>query len=344
MAHALLSPSGSSRWMACPPSARLEATFEDPGSSYAAEGTLAHQLAEVLCRHMDGQISVQEMVDRVDELGKSQYFDADMWEHVTAYTGYVQEFLAEARATTPDAILDVESQLDLNEWIPDSFGTADAIIVSDGSLHVMDFKYGKGVAVQAENNKQVMIYGLGALEKYDFLFDLHTVRLTIYQPRLDIISTWELSVPDLRQWAETELKQKARLAYEGGGEFSAGDHCRFCRAKVSCRERAEENLRLARYDFQEGPLLTDAEIGDILQAAGNLKTWADDISAYALQRALSGVKYNGWKVVEGRSNRIFTDESAAETVLESIYKPETDKRPEWTSNTSAIIDFQGVSA
>jgi len=386
MPHALLSPSGASRWMACTPSARLEESFKDSGSSYAAEGTLAHELAEVLCRHMDKQISVDEMVSRVDEIGKSEYFDADMWEYLTAYVGYVQECLTEARAATPDAILDIESRLDLHEWIPDGFGTADVVIVSDGLLHVVDLKYGKGVPVTADNNMQLMIYGLGALDKYDYLFDLHTVRLTIYQPRLDVISTWEISAADLRQWAETELKEKARLAFEGSGAYAADDHCRFCKAKASCRARAEENLRLARYDFKDGPLLTNVEIADILRVAENLKDWADDVSAYALQQALSGEKYDGFKLVEGRSNRTFTDEAAAKTVLESIYSPEhiyttklkgitdleklmgkktfteilgkfvvkptgkptlvsvMDKRPEWTNNSSAIADFQDISA
>ncbi|MDR1914395.1 MAG: DUF2800 domain-containing protein, partial [Clostridiales bacterium] len=322
MAHALLSPSAASRWMTCPPSARLETKFENTTSVYAEEGLLAHSLADALCKYSVGTLIGEDFATVLGQIGHSQYYNSEMHGYIDAYSQYVAECFATAKARTGDAVIETEVKFDLRKYIPDSFGTSDVVIIGDGIMQVIDLKYGQGVPVDAENNKQMMIYALGALEKYDFLYDIHTVNMTIYQPRLDNISTWDLPVEDLREWAETELKVKAALAYDGAGDYKAGGHCRFCRAKAICRARAEENLRLAQYEFKQGPLLSDEEIGDILKVSENLKNWAENVAAYALEQAISGTQYEGWKLVEGRSNRIISDETAAVETLEALYPPE----------------------
>ena len=180
----------------------------------------------------------------------------------------------------------------------------------------MDLKYGAGIEVSADHNPQMMLYALGALEIFDGIYDIDTVRMTIYQPRKSNISIFETSKDELLQWAETELTQKAQLAYEGQGNFSCGEWCRFCKAKAECRERAEANLALARYEFQSPVLLDDEEIADILGKVDALTAWASDVKEYALQQAVSGKEWTGWKLVEGRSNRKYTSEAAVAATVE----------------------------
>ena len=229
---------------------------------------------------------------------------------------------------TPDAIFKIEQKLDFSEWVPKGFGTGDFIVIADGTMEICDLKYGKGVPVSAKNNPQMRLYALGAISEFSFLFDIENVKMTIIQPRLDSISTDEVSTNDLLEWAEKVLKPTAELAFKGEGEFKAGEHCGFCRAKRVCKARANKNLELAKYEFRSTETLSKKDISDILGKADELVKWAKDIQQHALEQALQGTQYKGWKVVEGRSNRKYTDTSKVADVLianeyteDKIYKP-----------------------
>jgi len=210
----------------------------------------------------------------------------------------------------------LEQRLDLTKYIPEGFGTGDVIIIADGTLKSIDLKYGKGVPVSAENNKQTMLYALGAVEEFEVMFDLKDVEMVIYQPRLDSISTFTMSVADLKKWANEELIPRAALAFEGLGEFAPGKHCRFCKARATCKANADYNLEIAKYDFKDGALLDDAAIADILNRASTFEKWLKGVEDYALSEAvLNGKKWPGYKVVEGKSNRKYSDDA---TVAEAL--------------------------
>ena len=300
--HALLSASSAHRWLHCTPSARLEQEFKDRQTEAAAEGTAAHALAEYKLRRALHQ-QAERPVAPCDSI--------EMDEHTEDYAQFVQEMIAEAKRLCADPVVNIEQRLDFSDYVPDGFGTGDCVIVADRRLHIIDFKYGQGVLVEAERNPQLMLYALGALHVYDALYDVDEVSMTIYQPRRANVSTWTISVNELRAWAENELRPRAQLAYAGEGEYCPGEWCMFCRAAVKCRARAEEKLRLAQYEFAQPPVLTDDEIAGILGKLDDLVRWATDIREYALSAALSGVHFDGWKVVEGRANRRYTDEAAA---------------------------------
>ena len=300
--HALLSASSAHRWLNCTPSARLEQEFKDRQTEAAAEGTAAHALAEYKLRRALHQ-QAERPVSPCDSI--------EMDEHTEDYAQFVQEMIAEAKRLCADPVVNIEQRLDFSDYVPDGFGTGDCVIVADRRLHIIDFKYGQGVLVEAEHNPQMMLYALGALHVYDALYDVDEVSMTIYQPRRANVSTWTISVDELRAWAENELRPRAQLAYSGEGEYCPGAWCMFCRAAVKCRARAEEKLRLAQYEFAQPPVLTDGEIAGILGKLDDLVRWATDIREYALSAALSGVHFDGWKVVEGRANRRYTDEAAA---------------------------------
>ena len=301
--HAILSASSSHRWLNCSPSARLEQEFEDRETEAAAEGTAAHALCEHKLRR------ALKLQSRRKPISKYDCDEMDL--HTDNYVQFVLETLAEARQHCADPLINIEQRLDFSCYVPDGFGTGDCIIISDKTMHVIDFKYGQGVLVEAEQNPQMMLYALGALRLFDSLYDIDEVAMTIYQPRRENISTWTIAVDDLMAWAENELVPKARLAYEGKGEYLPGPWCTFCKAAVKCRARAEEKLRLAQYEFAKPPLLTDAEIEDILDKLSDLTSWANEIMAYAQDAALNqGKQWRGWKVVEGRSNRKYSNEEA----------------------------------
>lgn len=299
--HALLSASSSKRWLNCTPSARLEEQFkEDTGSVYAEEGTAAHALAE----H-----KLKRLLKRRSRRPVSDYDCDEMEDSTDEYVAYAMEQIELARQSCKDPVVLIEQHLDYSAYVPEGFGTGDLVIVADGALTVIDLKYGKGVAVEAERNPQMMLYGLGALELFDAIYDIDTVRMTIYQPRLESISTWEISVADLREWVETELRPKAALAINGEGEFRCGSWCRFCKVKNTCRARAEEYLKLAQMEFQPPALLSDKEITEVLKVADDLAKWAADVYAFATDEAIThGNQWAGFKLVEGRSNRKYTDE------------------------------------
>lgn len=311
--HAVLSASGSHRWLNCTPSARLELEFENTGSEAAREGTAAH----ALCEH-----KLKRALHMRSRRPVSDYDSDEMEECTDAYAEFVMEQYETAKQVCDDPVVLIEQRLDFSCYVPDGFGTGDCLIISDDRLHIIDFKYGMGVLVEAEDNPQMKLYALGALAVYDALYDIREVSMTIFQPRRENVSTWTIPVEDLKAWAENELKPRAKAAYDGEGEYLPGEWCTFCRAAVRCRARAEEKLKLAQTEFRMPPLLTDAEIEEILAVLPDLTKWANEITAYALDAALNhGKEWNGFKVVEGRSVRKYRDEAAvAEAAKEAGYK------------------------
>ena len=301
--HAVLSASSSERWLNCPPSARLCEAYEDKGSDYAAEGTDAHSLCEYKLRLALGM----EATDPTEHL---TWYNEEMLDCANGYASYILELVEAAKETCADPVVLIEQRVDFSRWVEQGFGTSDAIIISDGTLHVVDYKHGLGVLVDADNNPQMMCYSLGALELFDAIYDIDTVAMTVYQPRRQNVSTFEMSKDDLYRWAEEVLKPTAELAFAGDGNFLCGEWCGFCKARHECRARAEANLMLAQYDFKLPPLLEDTEIEVILSRADQLVSWVNDIKEYALQQAISGKEWTGFKLVEGRSNRRYTDEAA----------------------------------
>jgi hypothetical protein len=294
---------------------KLCAEQDDRASPYAKQGTDAHALCEYKVLKALGR-SADDPTEDLD------FFDTEMDNCTDEYRTYVMEQLQEARQYCKDPEVLVEQRLDFSRWVPNGFGTGDRLIVADKVLHIIDFKYGLGILVDAENNPQMMCYALGALEIYDGIYDIETVKMTIFQPRRENISTYEMAKEDLIHWADNTLKPTAELAYIGDGEFKAGDHYQFCKAKATCRKRAEYNLEMARYDFEMPASLDEAEIAAILPRIDALVSWAGDIKEYALQQAMSGTEYPGFKIVEGRSVRKYTDEAAvASAVSDAGYDP-----------------------
>ncbi len=309
--HATLSASSSHRWMNCPPSVRLTEHIADNGSVYAAEGSEAHALCEYKLRRLLGI----DADNPLDGPGGLQYYDSTMEDAANGYAAYVMELLEDIRQTCADPIVMVEQNLDYSRWVKDGYGTGDAVIVADGTLHVVDFKYGTGVPVSAEGNSQMRLYALGALDMFGELYDIDTVVMTIYQPRLASISTDTISKTDLLDWAENTLRPLADQAYKGEGDLNAGSWCRFCKLRNTCRKRAEANLAMAQHDFKLPPTLSDEEIAVILDKLDDLISWAGDVKEYALNAALHGTRFHGWKLVEGRSNRRYTDETAVAQIV-----------------------------
>lgn len=324
-AHAKLSASGSKRWLSCTPSAQLEEGFEDQTSDFAREGTAAHELSELFLQHYNGEITKATMTRRLNKFKKeNEFYSQEMEDYVQSYVDLVIERINQAQAeSTGDVIVLLEQRLDFSEWVPEGFGTGDVLVISDNAIEVIDLKYGKGVPVSAVENTQMYLYALGAINQFGVLYEFDQVRMTIVQPRLDSISTYEMEADALLAWADETLAPKAQMAMNGEGEFSAGDHCRFCKARYTCRARAEKNLEMAKYEFQDPGLLSHEEIGAILKQADELQKWAKDVQGYALEQAENhGAKFPGWKLVSGRSNRKYTDEEAIKATLAIEYQPE----------------------
>ncbi|KIL09232.1 phage protein [Clostridium botulinum] len=313
--HALLSASSSHRWLHCPPSVKLEEGFENTTSVFAEEGTLAHELGEITLRLNLGEFTKRKYSSQLTKIMENELFTKDMPDYVDMYVDTCMEKVSEAKATTPDAIAIVEQKLDFSNWVPDGFGTGDFVIIADGTMEICDLKYGKGVQVSAKDNSQMRLYALGAISQFEFLYDIQKVKMTIIQPRLDSISTDEMTVEELLKWADDYVKPRAELAIKGEGEFCTGDHCKFCRAKAVCRARADKNMELAQYEFQKPPTLDNNDIGFILSRVDELTSWATDVKEYALKQALQGEEFDGFKVVEGRSNRKWANEKAVGDIL-----------------------------
>lgn len=311
--HAILSASTSSRWLVCTPSAILEAKFEDQPSEYADEGTLAHRLAEVELRHKLKRIEAIEYAEELEDIYSHPAFNESMQDYVNDYVTFVLESYAESGK---GAQIFLESRLDLSEYVPEGFGTTDVNIINDEILDVIDLKYGKGVSVSAEDNKQMMLYGLGSLREFELSYSVKEVRMTIYQPRIDNYSSFTMSADALRKWGDEVLRPKATIAFKGEGEFVPGDHCRFCKVKPNCKANAKYQLDMAKYEFADPMLLTPDEISDILKRSDNFINWINSVNQFALDKAVhEGVKWPGFKVVEGRSNRKYSDELKVGTLL-----------------------------
>ncbi|EAD2808770.1 TPA: DUF2800 domain-containing protein [Listeria monocytogenes] len=317
--HAKLSASGSSRWLNCTPSIALEAKFPEQknGGIFAQEGTLAHSFAELLLQKFNGDVAKAEYARKLNRLKKNSLYDASMIDHVEVYTTIVIEKFQEAHAADKNAVLSIEQQLDYSEYARGGFGTGDAVIVGNGVVEIIDLKYGKGVPVSAKENSQLMLYGLGAYNAFELDYDLHTVRMTIVQPRLDDVTEFEMEVSDLLDWAENVVKPAALLADAGKGELNPGPWCKFCRARSICKARAEANLALTSYDFKDPRLLQPIEIAKVLGQVAELKSWVEDVKSFALKEAESGgIEFPGWKLVEGRSNRRYVDAEMVQAMLE----------------------------
>ena len=328
--HSLLSASSSHRWLNCPPSARLCESYEDKGSDYAAEGTDAHSLCEFKLKTVLG-MDVQDPTENLS------YYSEEMEDCAKDYAAYVLELVEAAKKNSSDPVILIEQRLDYSRFVESGFGTGDCVIVADGTLTIVDYKHGRGILVEADNNPQMMLYALGALEIFDGIYDIETVCMTIYQPRRSSVSTFTLSKEDLYQWAEDTLTPAAELAYAGNGNYQCGEWCQFCKAKHDCRERAEYNLELAKFDFRLPPLLTDENVEEILGRIDGLVSWANDIKEYALQAAVGGKEWHGWKLVEGRSNRRYTDETVvAEVVTAAGFDPYERKVMGVTAMTSLL--------
>ena len=318
--HAFLSASSSDRWLHCPPSAHLCAQEEDLGSPFAQEGTDAHALCQY---ELEKQLG-RESKDPKEDL---TFYNEEMQEAADGYVAFVMEQLADIRKNCPDPAVFVEQTLDFSKWVTHGFGTGDCVIVADDLLQIIDFKYGVGVLVSAagsdgNGNSQLKCYALGALDSFGDLYNIRRIRLSIYQPRRQNIDSYDLSVEELLRWADNTLAPIAKLAFAGDGEFSAGDHCVFCKVRATCRKRAEYNMEITKYDFAPPPTLTAEEIAEILPKLDQITSWAEDLKDHALKEALKGTEYPGWKLVEGRSSRKITDEAAAaEIIAEAGFEP-----------------------
>ena len=325
--HALLGPSTAHRWMNCTPSARLEEGITDKGSTYAAEGTLAHRIGELVLRQR------WEGADITAELVQAQsdpLYSGEMREHMEAYAAFVEERMAEAMTRCKDPRIFIEQTVRFEDYVPDGFGTSDAILISDGLMDVIDLKYGKGVPVSAEDNPQMRLYALGCYLALSWAYKIDIVRMTIFQPRLDSISTDTITAQRLLDWAEHELKPKAALAWAGEGDFCPGEEtCRWCKAAPICRANRDYQLERARSDFTDPPLLTPSEVAEVLDRLPPLLAYYERVKEYALDAAVNqDEQFPGFKVVEGRSNRRYSDEPAIAAALceagyqaDAIYKP-----------------------
>lgn len=310
--HALLSASGAQKWLNCPPSARLEETLPETESPYANEGRLAHEIAELKCRKAFVEpMGLRTFNSRLKKLQNKEWYQEEMLRHTDTYLDYLSQIVHGFDAPPYVAI---EKRLDFSTYVPESFGTSDCIIIGGNILHVVDFKYGKSVPVSAEKNPQMMLYALGAFAEYAILYAINTVKMAIVQPRLDNVSEYEMSLLDLLAWAES-IKPIAAQAFAGEGEFTPGEHCRFCRAKALCRARADFNTALEDFTDKKPPVLSNAEVGELLQRGQDLVKWLSDLQDYALRECLAGNEIPGWKAVEGRGSRQYKDVDAAFRLL-----------------------------
>lgn len=315
-AHALLAASRAARWINCPPSARMEEKMDESAPSvYAEEGTLAHELSELVLRGRFRLTPLDDCSKEFRKLQKEPLYSDEMRDYLDTYLNYVTEEYRVALQSTPDALVLLEQKLDFSRWVPEGFGTGDAIIIADGVMEVIDLKYGKGVEVFAERNPQLMLYGLGALEAFDMLYGINTVKLTIVQPRQDRIDSWEIASTDLYKWGDEEVKPHALLAYEGKGETKCGYWCKWCRVKPLCAKMAEANLDLAKDEFKDPQLLTTERLVEVFTQLPMLKDWAESVADYLLKQALAGKEIPGYKVVEGRSQRKWVDETKVKDIL-----------------------------
>ncbi len=328
--HAVLSASSANRWLHCPPSVRLSEGYMDKASVFAMEGTSAHELCEYKLRSALG-MEAENPTENLD------FYNTEMEECAEGYATYILELVEKAKETCSDPVIMVEQRVDFSRYVPEGFGTADCIIIADDILNIVDYKHGKGVEVSAEDNPQMKLYALGALELFDCLYDISKVQMTIFQPRLSNVSVFVMNKADLLNWANDELTAKAELAFEGKGELCCGEWCKFCKAKSNCKERARVNMEMAQYKFRKSSLLTDKEVVEILSRIDELTSWASDVKNFALEQAVRGKQWPGWKVVEGRSNRKYTDEGAVAQVVKNAGYNQYDEKIMGITNMTKML-------
>ena len=311
--HALLSASGAYRWLKCPGSARLEDKFEDEPSIYAAEGTLAHEIAELkIIKHFTTDLKPSEFKKRINELKKNELYSAEMDRYTNEYRDYINDIYLSFESKP---FFLAEQRVDFSSYVPEGFGTVDCTLVGDKVIHIFDLKYGKGVPVMAENNPQGMLYALGTYLEQSAIDEIEKIVIHIIQPRIKNTSSFEISSEELLEWAES-IKGIAQKAYKGSNEFHVGEHCGFCKANGNCRKQAEKYMNIEVID---PALLTDEEIGEGLAKVKELSKWAKKFEDYALVRAQNGGNVKGWKLVAGRGgNRTFTDKAVAAQLLEEV--------------------------
>lgn len=315
--HALLSASGAHRWLHCTGSPLLENDFPDSTSVYAQEGTLAHELCELKLMAYTGEITKRKLTSMKNKLMKSELWQPEMEGTSEAYLDYVKDI---TMSYTVKPVILIEKRVDFSRYVPEGFGTADCLILAGDTLHVIDYKHGKGVVVDADHNPQMMLYALGAMSELSLLYRFKFVHMTIVQPRVNNISEFTMTADELREWGESVVKPKAEAAISGKGEFEAGDWCRFCRAKQQCKTRYESNDSLypelsERHDPR---LITLDELGEYLKRGRDMAAWLEDMKEYALSESLAGAEVPGWKAVEGRGSRAFTDtDEAVDTLIKN---------------------------
>lgn len=338
--HARLSASGSKKWLNCPGSIQMESEFPDKTSAFAEEGTNAHSLGEAKLRLALNQYNRVKYHNAIKNLEITE----DMDDYTDSYKDFVIERFNEAKGKTPDAQIYIEKQLDFSLWVPEGFGTGDAVIIGDGTLEIIDLKYGTGVRVSAKDNSQMRLYALGAVSAFDFLYDIKQIRMTIYQPRIDNISTETISFECLMTWGEEVKTRAERANNDNVTECVAGPHCDagFCKARAVCRAYNEERQRLAQYDFKRPAKLTLDEIADIIDQADKISKWVKTVSDYALDQALNhNVEIPGFKLVEGRSIRKYakSDEEISKHLMDMGYQEEdiTTKSLKTISNMERLL-------
>lgn len=322
-AHAKLSASGSEKWMTCTPSVFAEEPFADEGSEFAREGTFAHAVFE--------QMLLIHMGLPVETLRRSKFDNQELRDYVNTAVEYAIERIRDARARCPDPIILVEQRLDFSRWVPEGFGTGDLVIITDELVEVMDLKYGKGIYVDATNNSQFRLYGLGAYNVLSHLYDIKRVRMTVLQPRLHNFGSEELTIEELLTWAEEKVVPAAKLAWLGEGEFVAGDHCTscFCKARYTCPARAEQALAVAKLEFASAapPAVTTLSldrVAKLLPKADMVIDWFNDLKAHSLKQATEhNIMVPGFKLVEGRSVRKYSSQEDVAAKLRDAGVPES---------------------
>lgn len=328
MDHAVISPSAADRWIHCPGSVALTKDLEDKGSTYAAEGTLAHSICELKLRKYFGiaktgekkPMGPKKYKSELDKLKADPLYQSEMDGYTDVYVDHIKD---QSNSFSSAPAVFVEQRVDLSEYIPSGFGSSDCILIHGSDLYVYDFKYGKGVRVEAEDNPQMRLYALGAYLMYREFWKIEQVHMTIVQPRLQNICQSVLPVSQLLEWAEKEVKPAAKKAVDGVQEYACGDWCRFCKVKATCRTHAETVVDgVSDFDLMQPPLLSLTELGLLLTKCQPLLDYAKAAEEYALSQALSGEKIEGWKLVEGRSRRVWDDQEKAFADLKTAGLPE----------------------
>lgn len=318
--HAYLSASSANQWLNCPPSIKASEGIGDKTTTFAEEGTFAHELSELYFVRLYDGMTEDKFQQELERYKQNEYYSEELREYVEQYVDIVEEKVNEARAQD-EPILFFEHRLDLTRYVPESFGTGDVIIYYNGTVEIVDLKFGKGVEVSALNNPQLRLYGLGAYELLKDFEDIHTIKTTIIQPRLHNVSSESMTADDLVSWGLNVVRPQALKAIEGKGEFKPGNHCRFCKIRHSCRARAEANLNASK-ELSTPTTLTDDELAELLHKLPDIKRWASDVEEYCREQALENSRnFDGWKVVEGRASRKYVDNEQVFERLKEHYDP-----------------------